>query len=154
MIAFALYAAACFAGMTAVMYGSAMAARWLDARDAGEIVEIAAIDTPRPAVGPTTIAAKMWLEQSTRGLDDDAIVTIDGKRSIAAHLIRRFLAELEIAAIDTPKPAVGPATRDALKVIEYKLRSNMDLVAANGTVFVPVEIDDPKAFLAELEADA
>jgi hypothetical protein len=52
------------------------------------------------------------------------------------------------------KPAVGPATRDALKVIEYKLRSNMDLVAANGTVFVPVEIDDPKAFLAELEADA
>jgi hypothetical protein len=38
MIDFALYAAACFFGMTAVMHGSAMAARWLDARDAGEIV--------------------------------------------------------------------------------------------------------------------
>jgi hypothetical protein len=38
MIDFALYAAACFVGMSAVMYGSAMAARWLDARDGGEIV--------------------------------------------------------------------------------------------------------------------
>jgi hypothetical protein len=56
--------------------------------------------------------------------------------------------------IDAPESAVGPATRDALKVIEYKLRSNMDLIAANGTVFVSVEIDDPKAFLAELEANA
>jgi hypothetical protein len=38
MLDFALYAAACFAGMTAVLFGSAMAARWLDARDSGEIV--------------------------------------------------------------------------------------------------------------------
>jgi hypothetical protein len=37
MIAFVLYAAACFAGMSAVLFGSAMASRWLDARDGGEI---------------------------------------------------------------------------------------------------------------------
>jgi hypothetical protein len=121
MIAFALYAAACFAGMTAVMYGSAMAARWLDARDAGEIAQgsiVEALEELREAGG------KAW----------------DQVADVEAELGR--------------KPAVGPATRDALKVIEYKLRSNMDLIAANGTVFVPVEIDDPKAFLAELEADA
>jgi hypothetical protein len=49
----------------------------------------------KPTVSPAMIAVTTWLEHSTRDLDDAAIVTIDGKRSIAAHLIRAFLAEVE-----------------------------------------------------------
>jgi hypothetical protein len=60
----------------------------------GSIVE--AQDAARkPAVGPIASVVLMWLKHSTRDLDDDSLVTIDGKRSIAAKLVRQAVAELE-----------------------------------------------------------